>query len=138
MLCSQLGGDIVDEKVETSRDTEATDDESDSSDEATEMWESDMEHQYEEQKSTLVEANLKNRFLDRLAEVLARIKRPPEAVKQIASVYMKEMDDNDGSQRVEIRLAKNEGPSGQDNDYLKMLFGLLMQIARGGRAAQLG
>ena len=37
-----------------------------------------------------------------------------------------------------IRLAKNEGLSTKDNEYLKKLFGILMQIARGGTATRLG
>lgn len=139
MLCSQLGGDVLDdEDVEQSQDTEAIEDDSGFGDGAVEMWESDTTDQYDKQKSILAEAALKSRFLDRLAEVLARVKKPPEAVKQVASAYMAEMDDDDGSQRVEIRLAKNEGLSGEDDGYLKTLFGVLMQIARGGTATRLG
>ena len=59
-------------------------------------------------------------------------------MKQVASAYMAEMDNDDGSQRVEIRLAKNEGLSSEDTGYLKTLFGVLMQIARGGTATRLG
>lgn len=102
------------------------------------MWESDATDQYDKQKSVLAEAALKSRFLDRLAEVLARVKKPLEAVKQVACAYMAEMDNDDGSQHVEIRLAKNEGLSGKDNGYLKTLLGVLMQIARGGTATRLG
>ena len=139
MLCSQLGGDVLDdEDVEQSQNTEAVEDDSDFGDGAIEMWESDKIDQYDKQKSILAEAALKSRFLDRLAEVLARVKKPPEAVKQVASAYMAEMDNDDGSQRVEIRLAKNEGLSGEDDEYLKTLFGVLMQIARGGTATRLG
>lgn len=139
MLCFQLGGDVLDDKdVEQGQDTGAMEDDSDSGDEAFEIWESDTVEQYDQQKLVLAEAALKSRFLDHLAEVLARIKKPPEGVKQVASAYMAEMHNEDGSQRVEIRLAKNEGLSVEDDRYLKTLFGILMQIARGGTAARLG
>lgn len=58
-------------------------------------------------------------------------------MKQVASAYMAEMSNDDGSQRVEIRLAKNEGLSDEDKEYLKTLFDTLMQIARGGTATRL-
>jgi len=139
MLCSQLGSDVLDdEDVEQSQDTETVEDDSTSSYGEFETWESGTTNQYDKPKSILAEAALKNRFLDRLAEVLARVKRPPEAVKQVASAYMAEMVNDDGSQRVEIRLAKNEGLSAEDDGYLRTLFGVLMQIARGGTAAPLG
>lgn len=137
MLYSQLKGEVFDdEDVEQSQDIEAVEEDSDSDDEALEMWKYETD-QYEKQKSTLAEAALKSRFLDRLAEVLARVKRPPEAVKQVASAYMAEMSNDDGSQRVEIRLAKNEGLSDEDKEYLKTLFDTLIQIARGGTATRL-
>ena len=137
MLCSQLGGEILDdEDVEHSQDTEAVKDGSDFGDGTVEMWESNTTDQYNKQKSILAEATLKSRFLDRLAEVLARVKKPPEGVKQVASAYMAEMDDDDGGQRVEIRLAKNEGLSGEDEEYLNTLFQVLMRIARGGTATR--
>lgn len=137
MLCSQLRGDVFDEgDAEQSQDTEAVDDDSDFGDGAMEMEESDRTDQYDKQESSLAEAALKSRFLDRLAEVLARVKKPPEAVKQVASAYMAEMDNDDGSQRVEIRIAKNEGLSAEDDGYLRALFGVLMQIARGGTATR--
>ncbi len=139
MLCSQIGGDNSGNKdVEHSPNTEADDDASDFGDGAAETWESGTTNQYDKNKSIQAEAALKSRFLDRLAEVLARVKRPPEGVKQVASVYMAEMDNDDGSQNVEIRLAKNEGLSGEDDEYLKMLLAVLMQIARGGTVIRLG
>lgn len=141
MLCSQLGGDVLDDKdVEQSQNTGAVQDDSDSDsdDGAIEMWGSGKTNQYDKQKSILAEAALKSRFLDRLAEVLARAKKPPEAVRQVAGAYMAEMHNDDGSHHVEIRLAKNEGLSGEDEEYLKTLFGVLMQIARGGTATRLG
>ncbi len=139
MLCSQLRGDVLDdEDLEQSRDTETLEDDSDFGDGEVEIWEFDTADQFDKQKSITAEAALKSRFLDRLAEVLARIKKPPEAVKQVASAYMVEIDNDDGSQRVEIRLAKNEGMSGEDDEYLKTLFGVLSQIARGGTATRLG
>lgn len=140
MLCSQLGGDVLDdEELEQSPNPEAEDgDGSDFGDGATEMWESDTADQYDEHNSVLAEAALKSRFLDRLAEVLARAKKPPQAAKQVASAYMAEMDNNGGNQHVEIRLAKNEGLSGEDEEYLKAIFGVLMQIARGGTVTRLG
>ena len=138
MLCFQLKGDVLDdEDVEQSQNIEAVEDNSDFDDEALEMWESETTDQYEKQKSTLAEAALKSRFLDRLAEVLARVKRPSEGVKQVASAYMAEMSNDIGSQRVEIRLAKNEGLDDEDNEYLKSLSGTLVQIARGGTATRL-
>lgn len=135
MLCSQLESDVLDdEDLEQSQDTEDVEDDSTSSNQDFEMWNPDTTDQYDKHKSRLAEAALKNRFLDRLAEVLARVKKPPEAVKQIASAYMAEMDNADGSQHVEIRLAKNEGLCPADHDFLKTLFGELMRIARRGMA----
>ena len=154
MLCSQLEGDVLLDHEDGEQDPDtgpaAAEDGSDfGGNEAVEMWESDdkmiddqkqQQQQHDKQKSTLAEAALKSRFLDRLAEVLARVKKPPQAVKQVATAYMAEMDhgddDDDGSQRrVEIRLAKNEGLSGEDEGYLRMLFGALRQVARGGMVA---
>ncbi|KAL9098063.1 MAG: hypothetical protein Q9163_006202, partial [Psora crenata] len=56
-----------------------------------------------------------------------------KAGKQVAStrVYGRKMNNDDGSQRVEIRLAKNEGLSGEDDGYLKTLFGVLRQNCTG-------
>ena len=137
-LCSQLKGDELDDKdVEQSQDTEAVEDDAELDDGEIEMWEPETTDQYDREKSIMAEAALKSRFLDRLAEVLATVKRPPEAVKQVASAYMAEMSNGDGSQRVEIRLAKNEGLSDEDKKYLEELFGILMQIARGGTATRL-
>ena len=139
MLCSQLRGDVLDdEDVEQNQNFEAVEDDSDSDDGAIEMWESDKMDQYDKQQSILTEAALKSRFLDRLAEVLARAKKPPEGVKHVASAYMAEKDGDDGSQSVEIRLAKNEGLSGEDDAYLKTLSGVLMRVARGGTVTRLG
>ena len=108
-LCSQLKGDELGNKDgKQSQDTEAVEDDPELDDGELEMWESKTTDQYEMEKSILAEAALKSRFLDRLAEVLARVKRPPEGVKQVASAYMAEMINDDGSQRVEIQLAKNE------------------------------
>lgn len=45
---------------------------------------------------------------------------------------MAEFQNDDGSQRAKIRLAKNEGLSSEDDQYLKMLFDVLVQIARSG------
>ena len=101
-LCSQLKGDrLDDEDGEQSQDTEAVEDDPDLDDGALEMWKSETTDQYEKEKSILAEAALKSRFLDRLAEILAMVKRPPEAVKQVASAYMAEMSSDDGSQRVD-------------------------------------
>ena len=132
-LCSQLKGDELDDKDgKQSQDTEAEEDNPELDDGELEMWESKTTDQSKKEKSILAEAALKSRFLDRLTEVLARVKRPPEAVEQVASAYMAETSNDDGSQRVEIRLAKNEGLSDEDKEYLEELFGILMQIARGG------
>ena len=131
----QLRGDVFeDEDEEQGRNIEAVDDDSDFDDGAIEMEEFDKIDRYDKQKSKLAEAALKSRFLDRLAEVLARVKKPPEAVKQVASAYMAEKDNDDGSQCVEVWIAKNEGLSDEDDAYLKTLFGVLMRIARGGTA----
>ena len=139
MLCRQLGSDVLDdEDAEQRQHVEAAENDSDCGDEAIEMWDSDERDQYEKQQSILAEAALKSRFLDRLAEVLARVKKPPEAVKQVASAYMAEIDIDDGSQSVEIRLAKNEGLSDEDYGYVKTLFDVLMEVARGGTQTRLG
>ena len=140
MLCPQLTGDVLDdEDVEQSQNIEeAVDNDSDCGDEANEVWDSDERDQYDKQESLLAKAALKSRFLDRLAEVMARVKKPPEGVKQVASAYMAEKDMDDGSQSVEIWLAKNEGLSDDDDEYVKTLFGVLMQIARGGTPTRLG
>lgn len=142
ILCFQLGGNVLDDDdVEQSPDTEATevdDDASDLDDGVVNMWESDLTNRYDEHNSVLSQAVLKSRFLDRLTEVLARVKKPPEAMRQVAGAYMAEKDNVDGSQLVEIRLAKNGGLSVEDDEYLKSLFGVLMQLAQGGTATRLG
>lgn len=62
MLYSQLKGEVFDdEDVEQSQDIEAVEEDSDSDDEALEMWKYETD-QYEKQKSTLAEAALKSRF----------------------------------------------------------------------------
>ena len=138
MLCPQLGDDVLDdEDVEQSQNTEAVENDPDFDDGAIEMWEPDVTDQDDKQKSILTEAALKSRFLDRLAEVMARFKQAPKAVKQVASAYMAETECDDRSRSVEIRLAKNEGLSDEDDRYLKTLFGVLMQVARGGTATLL-
>ena len=138
MLCRQLRGDeLGEEEEEHSQSTEAVEDDSDFDDEETEWWDSHKTDEHDKQKSIMAEAALKSRFLDRLAEVLAWEKQPPKAGKQVTSAYMAEMDNDDGSQRVEIRLAKNEGLSVEDEEYLEALFGRMMKIARGGTPTRL-
>lgn len=92
---------------------------------------------HHEKQSQLALANLRNRFLDRLAEVLAWVRRPPEAVKQISSGYLAESEDQASMQHAHISLAKNEGLNANDHDYLEDLCNTLMQIARGGELADL-
>jgi len=70
-------------------------------------------------------AHLRNHFLDRLSEVLARTKDPPEAVKQISSAYLEEFGCDSSSPHMQIRVSKNEGLSEQYENYLKALTGCL-------------
>lgn len=82
LLCFQPGGDVLeDEDVEQTQISEATDNTSDSDDEANDLWDSETTARHEKEKSLMVEACLRNRFLDRLAEVLARAKKRLKAVK---------------------------------------------------------
>lgn len=41
--------------------------------------------------------SLKNHFLDRLAEALAKVKKPPKAAEHVACVYMAEKNDAQGN-----------------------------------------
>lgn len=58
---------------------------------------------------------MKNCFLDRVGGVLARAKG---AVGEVASAYMVEVEDEKSNKRVKILVAKNEGFSGSNVDYL--------------------
>lgn len=86
---------------------------------------------------------LRSRFLDRLAEVLARFKRRPrkpsfggktskdaiEPSKHICAIYFTETWRNSSC---EIVLAKNEGLDQCDLDYLANLKRILEEIAKAG------
>lgn len=94
------------------------------------IWDIGRKEMNSKERQKLAEAILRNRFLDRLSEVLARAKRPPLAVKVIASAYMAESIDQHGSQQVQIIVAKNEGLNGQDDEYLRHLVDTLMQVSQ--------
>ncbi len=74
---------------------------------------------------------LRNRFRDRLAEVVARVKGD---LDEVAGAYMVEVEDDEGNQRVDIRVAKDEGLLGGDIDYLRNLGVDMERIARGGKS----
>ena len=105
--------------------------------EFTELWDPEKSEQCDQQHLSITLAQLRNRFLDRLAEVLARVKLPPEAAKQVTSAYLGESEGCDGFSHVHIVLAKNEGLTMVDERYLSVLRKILMQRARGGESARL-
>lgn len=105
--------------------------------ESTELWDPEKSQQWDQQHLSIALAQLRNRFLDRLAEVLARMKRPPQAAKQVTSAYLGESEGYDGLGDVHIVLAKNEGLTAVDERYLSALREILMQRARGGESTGL-
>jgi hypothetical protein len=81
--------------------------------------------------SVLEKTILRDKFLDRLAEILARYKDDPgakirQANKHIASAYMEEH----GDESVELFIAKNEGLYPTDEAYLKSLGGFLQDLSQ--------
>jgi hypothetical protein len=116
------------------RDDIQDEDEDEDEDEDWDSWDVGFEERqrHDEESLQLALARLRSHFLDRLSEVLARTKDPPEAVKQISSAYLEEFGSDPSSQRVQIRVSKNEGFSDQDEDYLKTLSACLEQVVRGG------
>jgi hypothetical protein len=94
-LASEAGDDIQDEEEDGDWD----------------LWNGGLEEEQHHDKESLqlIPARLRSHFLDRLSEMLARTKEPPEAVKQISSAYLEEFGGDHSSQRVQIRLSKNGG-----------------------------
>ena len=133
-LCKQLRED-ADDDSDHERDADGEDDQHDEiSDEEVVPCDSQTgdNQDQDQERLQLAESRLRNRFLDRLAEVLARIKGSPD---EVASAYMVEVEDDKGNQRAEVRIAKNEGLSERDRKYLKKLGATLEQVARGGKSA---
>ncbi|KAK0510902.1 hypothetical protein JMJ35_006454 [Cladonia borealis] len=97
----------------------------------TELWDPERSEQCDQQHLSIALAQLRNRFLDRLAEVLARVKLPPEAAKQVTSAYLGEREGYECLGHVHIVLAKNEGLTAVDEPYLNTLGEILLQRARG-------
>lgn len=114
--------------------SEAEDDIQDEEDEDWDFWNAGLEarQHHDKESNQLILARLRSHFLDRLSEVLARTKEPPEAVKQISCAYLEEFGVDPSSPRVQIRLSKNEGFSDQDEHFVRTLSGCLEQIAREG------
>jgi hypothetical protein len=79
---------------------------------------------------------LRDKFLDRLAEVLARFKDAPkannrQAYKHIASAYMEEQEEKS----VTVIIAKNKGLDKVDQKYLEQLSQFLQDISQKGKNA---
>lgn len=110
------------------QDVNAEDEQDGISDEDPVPWDSHNRDCQDQEKLQMAQSRLRNRFLDRLAEVLARVKGVPE---EIANAYMVEAEDDHGNPRVEIRVTKDEGVSGGDMDYLRDLGVDLKRVARG-------
>jgi hypothetical protein len=86
--------------------------------------------------STLEQTILRDKFLDRLTEILARYKddrdaKIRQANKHIASAYMEEHE----GENVEVFIAKNEGLCPTDIAYLKALGGFLQEITQKSKAS---
>lgn len=62
-------------------------------------------------------AGLKNHFLDRLSELLARKKGSSTDGKEVSCAYMMEHIVQRGPSRAQVRVAKNEGLSGNLEEY---------------------
>ena len=133
MLCKQLREDTNQSDYEYDVDTDDEQDETsdDTSDQQLAPGDSQMRGSHDLERLQLSQARLRSRFLDRLAEVLARVKEEPG---EVASAYMVEIGDG-GSEQVEIRVAKNEGLSQGDLYYLRDLGVSLERVARGGKSA---
>ena len=124
LLCKQLRDDTEDED-DHEYDVEAGDEQDDMSDEDFQAWDVNLPNNRDNQGLQLAYSTLKNRFLNRLAEVLARIKG---AADEVAGVYMVEIEDDKGNHQVEVRVAKNGGLSKDDRDYLSKLKSDLQRL----------
>ncbi len=124
-VCADGAGDDIQGEGEGKSDDEDGD---------LDWWDKTLEERQAHDKGSLqlTLARLRNHFLDRLSEVLARTKDQPKAVKQMSSAYLEEVGGNSSSQRVEIRVSKNEGFSNQDQEHLKAPSDCLEKIAAGG------
>ena len=67
------------------------------SDEDLALWDSQIRDKEDLEQLHMARPRLRNRFLDRLAEVLARVKGKLDGV---TSAYMTEAEDHEGNQRV--------------------------------------
>ena len=131
LLCNQLREDTVDEG-DDENDVHEENEQDEISDEDLARWDSQIRDKEDKEQLHMAHSRLRNRFLDRLAEVLARVKGKPG---EVTSTYMTEAEDEEGNQRVEICVAKNEGLSEGDSEYLLELGCHLERIARGGKLA---
>ena len=139
-ILSMLSPQQRDEDLEddhAQHDLQNEEDSEEYEEEFTELWDPEKSEQCDQQHLSITLAQLRNRFLDRLAEVLARVKLPPEAAKQVTSAYLGESEGCDGFSHVHIVLAKNEGLTMVDERYLSVLRKILMQRARGGESGRL-
>ena len=99
------------------------------SDEDLAPWDSQIRDKEDLEQLHMARPRLRNRFLDRLAEVLARVKGK---LSEVTSAYMTEAEDDEGNQRVKY---VNKGLSKGDSGYLLKLGYHLEQITRGGKLA---
>ena len=139
-ILSMLSPQQRDEDLEddyAQHDLQDEDDDEEFGEDFTELWDPERSEQCDQQHLSIALAQLRNRFLDRLAEVLARVKLPPEAAKQVTSAYLGEREGYEGLGHVHIVLAKNEGLTAVDEPYLNTLSEILMQRARGGESTRL-
>ena len=131
LLCTQLRDDTEDES-DDENDVHEENEQDEISDEDLAPWDSQIRDKRDEGQLHMARSRLRNRFLDRLTEVLARVKGEPD---EVASAYMTEAEDHEGNQRVEIRVAKNGGLSEDDSRYLVDIGIHLERVARGGKLA---
>ncbi len=133
MLCpQQRDGDLEDDCAQ--HDLVEEEDGEESEEEFTDLWDPEKPEQCDQQHLSSALAHLRNRFLDRLAEVLARLKVPPQAAKEVTSAYLRESGGHDGLGHVHVVLAKDEGLTVVDKQYLIALSDILMQRARCGES----
>ncbi|MCJ1389104.1 hypothetical protein MMC18_001958 [Xylographa bjoerkii] len=115
---------ILRDEIEESQYKHSDDEESDTEDTDFEPWESATSSQplqssrEEADEQGQVMMRLKDRFLDRLAEVLARSKGLPTGPDHVCATYMEEIRDDAGEQSVQIRYAKNAGVAQEDEAFL--------------------
>ena len=130
LLCNQLREDNVDEGDDENHvDEENEQDEI--SDEDLAPWDSQIRDKEDLEQLHMARSRLRNRILDRLAEVLARVKGK---LDEVISAYMTEAEDDEGNQRVKYVSQRIKDFPKVIQDLLKLGYHL-EQITRGGKLA---